>query len=271
MALGNDTSSQLAIATATAKSMGVNTSYVSYIGCTTGIASAGRRRLTQSRMHLLGGTTNTAQSVSANTKISVPIAQSSATASEAQSLYTSLKSQLSAALSSGNFTRTLKVASVALGAKVTAKVNVTSLGATSALVVVFPPTNAPTIQPTFTSAPLSTESASSTSIPVIVGVSVGGFILLVIIVVAAMYGYRYYMRSKVRISSTQKPSSPTVSSMKSSQVKPIQTGDIENAKADLVRPFDDTEMVEAHQTVSLSTITTTTTTTTTTTITATYY
>jgi hypothetical protein len=201
-ALGNDTSSQLAIILATAFSMGINSTYIFYSGC-----SKSKRRNLKSVStsipisatngidfvkHLLGSTSIKVQSVSVNTDIVIPLPPSSFTASEAQSLYASLTSQIAAAFSLGNFTRTLKAASVALGATVTAKVNATSLGSTSALVLVFPPTSAPTNSATPTFAPiLPPQSSSSSSVfmglPFILGVSVGGFLIMVVFITAYMY------------------------------------------------------------------------------------
>eukprot|EP01035_Chromulina_nebulosa_P034376 gene34375-46107_t len=151
-ALNNDSSSQQAIMTATAKSLNIHITYVEYTGC----SSLQRRNLNlvsaEGLDHLLGGSgPSTVQSVSANTEITLPLSQNNSAAA-ANALYATLKSQFAVALSSGNFTRSLKVASVSLGAQVTANVNTTSLGSTSGLVLTSPAPNstnpsAPTTKP----------------------------------------------------------------------------------------------------------------------------
>lgn len=220
-ALGNDTNSQKAIAAATAASMGVQASNVIYSGC-----SAGSRR----RLSGGGG-----QTVAASNLVTVPMQQfasSGSTAADAQNLFVVLQNKIQASFASGNFTKTLKTASISLGAKVTANVNSTALGKTSALVVVFPPTSAPTVQPT-AAAPVSSDNKASSD-ATNVGLIVGVVVAVVVLIIAVFAGW-YYLVFGSRHKRDLSTNSATVPPLAfSSQVYPLDTGTRAAEQADII-------------------------------------
>ena len=143
-----------------AYSLQVDVSDVSYSGCTSGASTTKRvfnirEEYSKEGISLAGrrvvtGSSRAIELLSANTHIVVPMQQFASygsSASDAQSLFAALQSHLAAAVSSGNFTKTLKATSIALGATTLAKANFTSLGKTSPLEIVFPPTSSPSQAP----------------------------------------------------------------------------------------------------------------------------
>ena len=219
-ALNNDTRSQEAITTATAVSMGIEAEDVIYTGCNS--SDVTRRRLADGS----GG-----QSVAAGNLITVPMqryASAGSSAEDAEILYNELQVKMKNSLSSGNFTKTLKTASISLGARVTANVNSTALGKTSALVLIYPPTSAPTARPT--PAPVKNNKASSSEANV--GLIVGVVVAAVVLIVAVVTGW-YFLVFSSGATTKMGPGGVKVPPLSfNQQVYPIDTG--AGARQDIV-------------------------------------
>ena len=224
-ALANDSLSQQTIAIATASSMQVDIAYVSYGGCSSGNS----RRLymlatsSSSFRHLASGTI---QPISAINKVTVPLQLSSST-TDAQVLFSELQNRLTAAFSSGNFTRNLKKSSSHLGATLMAKVNVTSMGTTSAFVVLSPPTATPTAGPTTIASERGTQTAASIYPVALIAGLVGGLFGVFIVALAILYGWNYYVTiSGSKVAPSSEPTTAVlVPPMRAFvRVRPLHTG-----------------------------------------------
>jgi len=174
------TNAEEVVVNATAKSMGISNSYVSFIGLYN--VTSSRRRLMSSsgEVHL----TSTYSGV-AVTETVIPLSATSYASTD--SLYSDLTSKLQSAIQSNSFTSALQASGSSELSSAT--VNTVTF---SSVDVLYPETGNPSMAPTKS----SSSSSSGYSIGMLIGVAVGAAVVMGIVLVGLYFCMRTFCSSK---------------------------------------------------------------------------
>ena len=176
----DDVAAQLALVLSMAEAMGIDSTYVFYVGCVSSTGISNRRNL-QSKDNAVDVTTETRVPTTEVSQDDVSTEESSNDAETAENAYEYLKNRLTTTVESGNFTTILRRVSREEGVNATANVEVQKELKVGEMEMVFPPSASPV------------QESSDDSIFYMIIISIMGGLLLI---VSGLFFWSYYWKTE---------------------------------------------------------------------------